>query len=69
MIFFGEFSKFYKKSKKNWTHLFEILSIHKPSLGSCDVRTKFGPSRFSRCDIYLILKQTNRQAARYFIFL
>ena len=69
MIFFGEFSKCYKKSKKNWTHLFEILSIHKPSLGSCEVRTKFGPSLFSRCDIYLILKQTNRQAARYSIFL
>ena len=40
MIFFGEFSKCYKKSKKNWTHLFEILSIHKPSLGSCEVPLK-----------------------------
>ena len=37
-------------------NFFVILSIHKPSLVSCDVQQKFWPDRFSG------YKKTNRQA-------
>ena len=47
-----------------WRQIFEILIIHKPSLGSLDVPQKIGPDRFSRFDFYWIQtdRQTDRQA-------
>ena len=42
-----------------WRLIFEILIIHKPSLGSCEIpQKKFEPNRYSRLTVYWI--QTNR---------
>ena len=47
-----------------WRQFFEILIIHKPSLGSREIPQKIGPDRVSRFDVYWIQtdKQTNKQA-------
>ena len=46
-----------------WMQVFEILIIHKPSMGNVRYHTKFGPNRFNHIDVYWIQKnkQTNRQ--------
>ena len=51
------FSKF-NGNQFCWRLTFEILIIHKPSLGTCKVPHKFGPDRFRRLDVYWI--QTNK---------
>jgi len=40
ILFFRAFSKIYK-NKNFFTHIFEILMIHKPSLGSCKASQKY----------------------------
>ena len=44
---------------------FSILTIHKPSLGSCEVPQKFGPDRFSRFVVYRIRK--DKQTSKVYI--
>ena len=41
-----------------WQNL-SLLTIQKPSLGSCELPKKFGPDRFSRFNFHLT--QTDRQ--------
>ena len=45
----------------------KFLTIHKPSLGPCEVPQKFGPDRFSRFDVYRL--QTNKQTSNIDVYL
>ena len=58
----GFFQILQKSEAFYWILLFVILSIYKPTLGSCEVphSTTFGLNPFSRSDVYCI--QTDRQA-------
>ena len=47
--------------------LLVIFSIHKPSLGSCEVPTKFGPHRFSHFNTYWI--QTDKHTDKESIYI
>ena len=48
-------------------HNFEILIIHKPSLGPREVTHKNWPDRFRRFDVYCI--QTNKQTDKQNIYI
>ena len=46
------------KIEFRWRHVFDIFTIHKPSLGLREIPQKFGPDRFSRFDVHWIQNMT-----------
>ena len=60
--FFAHFQNF----TKILTQIFEILIIHKPSLGSRKLPQKYGPNHFSRFDVFW--NQTNKQTSKVYIY-
>ena len=63
LLIFNQFFRGFSKFPENQTFLetnFEIQSVHKPLLESCEVPQKIGLDRFTRSDVYWI--HTDKQS-------